>query len=137
MARQKWIWLVSIRTQVWSLASLSGLRIWHCCELLVSCRHSSDPVLLWLWLWPAAAAPMGPLAWETLPATGVALKRQKKKKKKKNWLTLVHYGFSKKIWNHWGREKERRWESREGKEREKELQIRQVFQSRNLLSLVK
>ena len=35
--------------------------------------------MLWLWLWPAAAAPIGPLAWETLPATGVALKRQKKK----------------------------------------------------------
>ena len=29
MAKQ--IWLASIRTQVQSLASLSGLRIWHCC----------------------------------------------------------------------------------------------------------
>ena len=29
----KWIWLVSMRTQVWSLASLSGLSIWHCSEL--------------------------------------------------------------------------------------------------------
>ena len=32
-AQWKWIWLVSMRTQVWSLASLSGLRIWHCREL--------------------------------------------------------------------------------------------------------
>ena len=26
-------------------------------------RHSSDPALLGLWLWPAAVAPIGPLAW--------------------------------------------------------------------------
>ena len=32
-AQQKGIWLVSMRTQVWSLASLSGLRIQHCLEL--------------------------------------------------------------------------------------------------------
>ena len=33
MAQWKWIWLVSVRMQVRSLASLSGFRIWHCCEL--------------------------------------------------------------------------------------------------------
>ena len=33
MAQWKRIWLVSMRTQVRSLASLSGLRIWHCREL--------------------------------------------------------------------------------------------------------
>ena len=33
MAQQKLIWLVSIRVQVWSLTSLSGLRIWHSHEL--------------------------------------------------------------------------------------------------------
>ena len=32
MAQRKRIWLTSLRTWVWSLASLSGLRIWHCCE---------------------------------------------------------------------------------------------------------
>ena len=42
-----------------------------------------DLVLLWLWLWPAAEAPIQPLAWEPPNATSVALKRQKKKKKKK------------------------------------------------------
>ena len=31
-------------------------------------RHGSDPALLWLW--PAAAAPIGPLAWEPPYATG-------------------------------------------------------------------
>ena len=42
-------------------------------------RLSSDPALLWLW--PAAIAPILPLAWEL--GAGVALNRQKTKKKKK------------------------------------------------------
>ena len=33
VAQWKWIWLVSMRTQVRSLASRSGLRIWCCYEL--------------------------------------------------------------------------------------------------------
>ena len=40
-------------------------------------RRGSDPVLLWLW--PAATAPIGPLAWETPYTEGAALKRKKKK----------------------------------------------------------
>ena len=32
--------------------------------------------MLWLWLWPAAVAPIRPLAWEPPHATGVALKIQ-------------------------------------------------------------
>ena len=32
VAQQKWIWLESMRMQVWSQALLSGLRIWCCCE---------------------------------------------------------------------------------------------------------
>ena len=54
--------------QVQSLASPSGLRIWHCCEL---------------WCRLAAAALIWPLAWELPYATGVALKRKKKSKSKK------------------------------------------------------
>ena len=46
-------------------------------------RFGSDPALLWLWLWPAAVAPIRPLAWESLYAKGAALKSQGKKKKKK------------------------------------------------------
>jgi len=53
----------------------------------VSCgigyRHGSDLVFLWLWHRPAAAAPIGPLAWELPYATGVALKSKKQKKKKR------------------------------------------------------
>ena len=33
VAQGKWIWLVSMRMQVGSLASLSGLMIWYCYEL--------------------------------------------------------------------------------------------------------
>ena len=47
-------------------------------------RHGSDPVLLWLRCRPAAAAPIGPLAWEPPYATGMALES---KKKPKNSLT--------------------------------------------------
>ena len=50
-------------------------------------RCHSDLALLWLWLclclWPAAAAPIQPLAWELLHAAGAAIKRQRKKKKKR------------------------------------------------------
>ena len=38
-AQQKQIPLVSMRMQIGSLASLSGLRIWHCCEL--ECRSQT------------------------------------------------------------------------------------------------
>ena len=62
MARWKWIGLVSMRMRVQSLASLSALRIWHCCEL---------------WCSLAATAPIWPLGWEV----PYALKRKKKKKK--------------------------------------------------------
>ena len=41
-----------------------------------------DPVLLWLWCRPAAAALIRPLAWELPFATGVALKKDKKTKNK-------------------------------------------------------
>ena len=39
-----------------------------------------DPVWLWLWLWrrPAGTAPIRPLAWDPLYASGGALKRPKK-----------------------------------------------------------
>ena len=36
-----------------------------------------DPVLLWLWHRPAAAAPVQPLVWEVPYATGAALKSNK------------------------------------------------------------
>ena len=58
----------------------------------VGCRRGSDLALLWLWLWPAALAPIRPLAWEPphAIATGAALKRQKTKDKKKKSLSLLN-----------------------------------------------
>ena len=57
----KQIRLVSMRMQVRSLASLSGL---------------GDPVLLWPWPRPAAVPPIQPLGWELPYATDVALKNK-------------------------------------------------------------
>ena len=80
MAQQKWIWLASMRMQVWALASLSGLRIWHCHELScgVGRRHGSDSLWLWLWHRPAATASIWLLAWEPPYASCTALRSQEK-----------------------------------------------------------
>ena len=61
-----------------------GLRIQRYRELWCGCRFGLDPLLLWLWLWcrPAAAALIGPLAWEPPCDVGEALKIQKTKDKK-------------------------------------------------------
>ena len=72
VAQWKQIWLVSMRTQVRSLASLSGLRIPHCHELW--CRLKTDLALLWLWYRQAATVLIRPLAWELPYAMGAALK---------------------------------------------------------------
>ena len=69
----------SMRMQVGSLASLSGLRILHCHDSGVGRRCSS--YLVWLWCRAAPAALIRPLAWE-LPYA--VLKKQKEKKEKKN-----------------------------------------------------
>ena len=65
VAQRKRIRLQTMRLQVQSLASLSRLRIRHCCEL---------------WRRLAATAPIRPLAWEPPYAIGIALKRTKDKK---------------------------------------------------------
>ena len=45
-------------------------------------RHGLDPALLWLWYRLAAVALIGPLAWESPYASGVALKKKERKNKK-------------------------------------------------------
>ena len=45
----------------------------------VGLRRGSDPVLWWLWRRPAAAALIGPLAWEIPYAAGVVPKAKKNK----------------------------------------------------------
>jgi len=64
---------------VWSLALLSGWRIWHCHELW--CRSQTQLrscELLWLWHKPAAVALIWLLAWEPPCAVGAALKSKKR-----------------------------------------------------------
>ena len=46
----------------------------------VGCGRSSDPALLWLWRWLAAAAPIRPLAWEPPYAMGSGPRKGKKTK---------------------------------------------------------
>ena len=62
MAQWKRVRLGTMRLWAWSLASLSGLKIWRCHEL---------------WCRPVAVAPIGPLAWEPPYAAGGALKKRK------------------------------------------------------------
>ena len=72
-----------MRFRVQSLALLSGLRIWHCCELW--CRSQTRLGSRVAVALAKATAPIQPLAWEPPYATGAALekaKRQKEKKKK-------------------------------------------------------
>ena len=45
----------------------------------LGCRLGLDPVLLWLLHRLEATAPIQPLVWEPIYATGAALKRQKTK----------------------------------------------------------
>ena len=66
-------WLVNLTSIQEDVGSIPGVTM----SCGVDHRCSSDPMLLWLWLWPAAAALIGPLAWEPSYAAGTALKRQK------------------------------------------------------------
>ena len=69
-----------------SLALLSGLSIRRCHELWCRLQTQLNPMLLWLWHWLVATAPIGPLTWEPPYVAGVAqemAKRQKKKREEK------------------------------------------------------
>ena len=83
IAQWKPIRLGTIRLQIRSLASLSGLRIRRCRELWCRSRCGLDLVLLWLWCRLTAVALIAPLAWKPPYAAGAALKMQKRPKKKK------------------------------------------------------
>ena len=74
-------WLCSV-SQGSSIATSCG----------VGRRCGSDPALLWLWLWPAAVAPIQPLAWEFPYAAGAALKTTK---------TLAYKKYVALSWNSW------------------------------------
>ena len=90
MAQQKLTWLGSMRMLVQSLASLSGLRIRHCCEL-----HCMSQMLelLWLWCGLAAVAPIGPLACEPSYASGAGQRENKQKTKTKKKMMILSYSI--------------------------------------------
>ena len=71
--------LVSVRIWVRSLASLRGLRIWHCHEMICRSQTWLRSVLPWLWHRPVAATLIRPLAQELPYAAGAALKKKKKR----------------------------------------------------------
>ena len=56
--------LISMRMQVPSLASLSGLKIWCCHELCCGSQTQLGSGMLWLWHRPMAIALIWPLPWE-------------------------------------------------------------------------
>ena len=74
-----------MRTQVQSLASLSGLGSGIAVSCGVGHGHSLYFTLLWLWRRLVATAPIGPLAWEPPYAAGAAQRNSKDKKKKKEY----------------------------------------------------
>ena len=61
-------------------------------------RHSSGPLLLWLWYRAAATALIQPLAWELSYAMGVALKIKTKKRKKEKWAEAINLDSSPKTY---------------------------------------
>ena len=82
VAQRKQIQLGTMRFQVRSLASLSGLKIQHCRELWWrGCTHGLDLALLWLWCRAVAVAPIRSLVWEPPHASGGALKSKNKQTK--------------------------------------------------------
>ena len=69
--------LTGIHEDVSSIPGLEGAGVAVSCG--VDHRRGSDPALLWLLHRLAAAALIGPLAWELPYAVGAALKKKKKK----------------------------------------------------------
>ena len=84
-----------MRIQVQSLASLSGLRIQHCCELWCRSHTQLGSGIVMLWCRPAATTLIQPLAWEPPDAASAALKSKKKKKENKKRKEMLRYGLSK------------------------------------------
>ena len=86
----QWLWIGlppstvwdGTRMQVWSVASLHGLKSGIAVSCGVGRRRGLDPALLWLWCRLAAVALIRPLAWELPYAKSVALKSKKRKKER-------------------------------------------------------
>ena len=97
VAQRKWIWLASMRSQVRSLASLSGLRIQCCYEL--RCKSQTqlgfDAAVAVAVTGQRLQLRFDP--WELPHAAGAALKRQRNKK---NWLRCWDVTFMLCVFHH-------------------------------------
>ena len=96
--------LVSTRMWLQTLASLSALRIQHCCKLQHRSWIQLGPQILWLWWRLAATARIQPLAWERACAVDEALKKIKIHKiwlfSRQDWHIRVLYHLCYFTW--WG-----------------------------------
>ena len=97
MVQLKGTLLVSMRSQVRSLALLSGLSIWCCLELQ---HRFTDMAQIWRHCGCGvdSAALIQPLAWDPPYAMGAVLKKKAKKKKKESILlsrvlNSLYHGF--------------------------------------------
>ena len=83
----KWIWLGTMRLCFRSLASLSGLRIWHCCELWYrSQTWLGSRIAVTVVLGLQCSSDLTPnLGTSICCGCGSKKTRQKKKKKKRTW----------------------------------------------------
>ena len=79
MAQQKWIWLVTMKLQVWSLALLSGLRIWNYYELWYRLQTWLRSCVAVAVVWASSCSSDWTLTWEPPHALGAVLKKAKKK----------------------------------------------------------
>ena len=91
VAQRKWIWLVTMRFHVRSLASLSGLRIRCCWELWCRSKTRLGSCIAVALCRPAAVASIWLLAWEPPYAAGAALKSKSKTKQNKTKQNCLQY----------------------------------------------
>ena len=84
-----WTWIISIRMQVQTLASLSGLRIQHCCKLWCRLRAQLGSCIAVAEVWACGYSSKLTPSLGTLMCCKISPKKLKKKKK-----DLYHFRVS-------------------------------------------